>query len=119
MGLREYMARMDSTEPMTALEWLDPDLNFLIALPSGDVTGSSRKEFETYIASRNPVDRIHHVLRHQIDGDTEFVYGIVTEAGKPIGAFMSAAVLAADGKLRGYQSFFHTDFRLMGLDDAP
>jgi hypothetical protein len=119
MGLREYMAAMDSAEPMTALESLDPDLRFLLALPSGDVIGTSRAEFESYIASRNnPIDRIHHILRHQVDGDTEFAFGIVTELGETIGTFLAAAVLTEDGRLSGYQSFFHTGFRLLDFADA-
>jgi hypothetical protein len=88
---------------------MDPDLHFLIALPSGDVTGTSSAEFEAYIAGRNPVDRVHHVLRYQVDADTELVFGYVTDAGQLVGTFLSAAVLRSTGTIRRYQTFFHTN----------
>jgi hypothetical protein len=118
MGLREYMARMDGPEPMTALECMDPDVHFLIALPSGEVTGTSRSDFETYIAGRQPVDRVHHVLRYQVDADTELLYGYVTDAGQLMGTFLSAAVLTSTGAIRRYQTFFHTGFQLLDFQGS-
>ena len=118
MGLREYMARMDGPAPMTALECMDPDVHFLIALPSGEVTGTSRSDFETYISRRQPVDRVHHVLRYQVDADTELLYGYVTDAGQLMGTFLSAAVLTSSGTIRRYQTFFHTGFQLLEIPDG-
>jgi hypothetical protein len=45
MMLRAYMSGMDSADPTTVLDLLEPDFRFLIALPSGDATGESRADF--------------------------------------------------------------------------
>lgn len=113
MALREYLSRMDGQDPARALELMEPDLRFLIALPSGEVTGKSKADFATYIDGRNPVERVHEILRHCADGDTEMVYGVVTEAGTPVGAFHSAAVISPNGLLARYQAFFSTTFALI------
>lgn len=112
MVLREYMAVMDSNDPEKALEYLEPDFQFLLALPAGNATGSSRAEFATYIAGRNATDRVHHILRSAVDGDLEMVYGVVTDSGTPTGAFHSAAVVSPGGRMVRYQSFFTTSFEL-------
>jgi hypothetical protein len=116
MVLREYMSRMDSQDPERALECVEPDFRFLIALPGGQVTGQSRQDFAGYIAGRNAVERVHHVLRSAVDGNLEMVYGVVTESGRTVGAFHSAAVVSADQKMTRYQSFFTTSFELL---DGP
>jgi hypothetical protein len=112
MGLKDYMAAMDSDDPTTALDWLDDDIHYLLALPAGVVTGHSKKDFADYIDSRTPIERIHHVARHQVDGETEFVVGTVTEQGRLAGSFLSAATLSASGRLLRYESFFTPDFQL-------
>jgi hypothetical protein len=112
MGLRDYMAAMDSDDPTTALAWLDDDIHYILALPGGAVTGQSKKDFAGYIDSRNPIERIHHVVRYQVDGDTEFAVGTVTEQGRFAGSFLSAATLSASGRLLRYESFFTPDFQL-------
>jgi hypothetical protein len=113
VALREYLSCMDGQDPAKALELMEPDLRFLIALPSGEVAGTSKADFAAYIGSRNPVDRVHEILRYCADGDTEMVYGVVTEAGEPVGAFHSAAVVSPNGLLARYQSFFSTTFALI------
>ncbi|GAB3890815.1 hypothetical protein GCM10029964_062960 [Kibdelosporangium lantanae] len=113
MALREYLAAMDSPDPTDALKLMEPDLRFLIALPAGEVTGTSKADFAAYIGGRSPVDRVHEVLRYCADGDTEMVYGVVTEAGEPVGAFHSAAVVSPNGLLARYQAFFSTSFALV------
>jgi hypothetical protein len=112
MVLREYMACMDSADPEKALDWVEPDFRFLIALPGGEVSGRSRADFTAYIGGRNATDRVHHILREAVDRDLETVYGVVTEAGRPIGAFHSAAVVSAAGRMARYQAFFSTSFDL-------
>ena len=119
MVLREYMACMDSQDPEKALEHVEPDLRFLLALPGGQIAGTSKEDFARYIAGRNAVERVHHILRSAIDGDLEMVYGVVTEAGRPTGAFQSAAVVSAGGKMARYQSFFTTSFELFDWPVAP
>jgi hypothetical protein len=113
VALREYLKRMDGRYPTQALDLMEPDLRFLIALPSGETTGTSKADFAEYIAGRNPVERVHEVLRYSADGDTEMVYGVVTESGKPLGAFLSAAVVSPRGLIARYQSFFSTSFALI------
>lgn len=117
MMLPRYMSSMDSTDPTTTLALLEPDFRFLIALPAGDATGESRDDFAKYIAGRGAVAREHHLLRSSVDGDTETVYGVVTEKGEPVGAFLSAAVISANGLIARYQSYFTTSFQL--VDWAP
>jgi hypothetical protein len=114
--LRDYMARMDSQDPDQALALLEPDFRFLIALPGGQVTGTSKEDFAAYIGGRGAVDRRHHVLRSAVDGNVELVYGFVTESGRTTGAFMSAAAVSPVGKMASYQSFFTTSFELI---DGP
>jgi hypothetical protein len=106
------MACMDSADPEKALDWVEPDFRFLIALPGGEVSGRSRADFAAYIGGRNATDRVHHILREAVDRDLETVYGVVTEAGRPIGAFHSAAVVSAAGRMARYQAFFSTSFDL-------
>ncbi|MEV0408050.1 nuclear transport factor 2 family protein [Actinoallomurus sp. NPDC050550] len=113
MALRAYLASMDSQHPEQTLELLEPDFRFLIALPGREVTGTSRDDFAAYIAGRNPVDRAHEVLRYSRDGDTEIVYGVVTERGRYTGSFLSAAVVSPGGLLARYQAFFSTSFQLV------
>lgn len=113
MALREYLASMDSQDPAKALELMEPDLKFLIALPRGEVTGESKEDFAAYLAGRNAVDRIHEVLRYCADGDTEMAYGVVTESGAKVGAFHSAAVVSPRGLIARYQAFFSTSFALV------
>ncbi|MBP2326061.1 hypothetical protein JOF56_006446 [Kibdelosporangium banguiense] len=113
VALQEYLKRMDGQDPTRALELMEPDLRFLIALPSGEVAGTSKADFEAYIAGRNAVERVHEVIRYSADGDTEMVYGVVTESGEAVGAFLSAAVVSPRGLIARYQSFFSTSFALI------
>jgi hypothetical protein len=109
----DYMARMDSDDPRQALELLVPDFRFLIALPGREATGTSRDDFAAYIAGRNAVERGHEILRHSSDGDLETVYGVVTESGKTVGSFLSAALVTPDGRMARYQSYFSTTYDLI------
>jgi len=119
MVLAEYMARMDSEDPAKALEYLEPDFRFLIALPGREVTGVSKEDFARYIAGRNAVERTHHIIRSAVDGNLEMVYGVVIEAGAVTGAFHSAAVLTPAGRMARYQSFFTTSFELFDWPVGP
>ena len=113
MALRAYLASMDSQHPEQALDLLEPDFRFLIALPGREATGESKADFAAYIAGRNPVDRVHEVLRYSRDADVETVYGAVTEGGRYLGAFLSAAVVSPGRLMARYQSFFTTSFELL------
>ncbi|MEU9958831.1 nuclear transport factor 2 family protein [Streptomyces sp. NPDC050982] len=113
MVLRAYMAAMDGQDPDKALELLEPDFRFLIALPGGQRTGESREDFAGYIAGRAAVDRTHEIVRYAVDGDVETAYGFVVEKGVTAGAFLSAAQISPAGLMARYQSFFTTDFDLV------
>jgi hypothetical protein len=112
MALREYLACMDGSDPAKALDWVEPDFSFLIVLPGREVTGHNRADFAAYIAGRNASERVHHILRSAVDRDLETAYGVVTEAGRPVGAFHSAAVRSPAGRMARYQSLFSTSFDL-------
>lgn len=109
MGLREYMACMDSGDPTSALEHLADDVEYVLALPGRAERGHSRADFAGYIGGRQARDRVHNVLHHHRDGDVEIVYGVVTEAGEPTGAFLSAARLDDQGLIARYHSSFDTE----------
>lgn len=113
MVLREYMARMDGHDPEKALELLEPDFRFLIALPGAQRTGTTRADFADYIAGRAAVDRTHEITRYAVDGDVETAYGFVVEKGVTTGAFLSAVQVSSAGLMARYQSFFTTDFDLV------
>jgi hypothetical protein len=120
MVLSEYMARLDGEKPAEALDLVEPDMRFLLALPGRHITGQSRDDFADYIAGRNPVEREHVIQRRAVDGDLEVVYGVVTEKGEPTGAFLSAAKVSPEGRIHRYLSFFDTSFRLVDEPgDAP
>jgi len=115
MVVPEYMARMDSAKPFSALDVVEPDMRFLLALPDRQVTGRSRQDFADYIAGRNPAERLHVIQRRAVDSDLEMVYGVVTEKGEPTGAFLAAAKISPAGRIEHYLSFFNTSFRLLEL----
>ncbi|MFH8572971.1 nuclear transport factor 2 family protein [Streptomyces sp. NPDC017993] len=117
MALRAYLASMDSHDPKQALDLLEPDFRFLIALPGKEATGQSKGDFAAYIAGRQAVDRVHEILRYSRDGDVETVYGAVTDGGRYVGSFLSAAVISPAGLLARYQSFFTTSFELVDRVD--
>ncbi|MEB8340196.1 nuclear transport factor 2 family protein [Streptomyces endophyticus] len=115
--LLAYMARMDSDNPEAALDLLEPDFRFHIALPGHEATGRSKADFAAYIGGRNAVDREHRILRSSRDGDLETVYGVVTESGKSVGSFLSAAVVTPEGRMARYQSYFTTTYDLIDLPE--
>ncbi|MTD17259.1 nuclear transport factor 2 family protein [Nakamurella sp. YIM 132087] len=114
MAVPEYMAHLDAGRFEEALALMAPDVTFLLALPGRQVTGSSREDYRDYVSSRSaPADRVHRILRHLHEGDTEVVYGVVEEGGhRATGAFMSIGRLTADGTIAGYQSYFDPSFSL-------
>ncbi|MGW2048930.1 nuclear transport factor 2 family protein [Streptomyces sp. NPDC001858] len=113
MVIREYMARMDDQDPEKALELLEPGFRFLIAVPGGLHSGTSRADFADYIAGRNAVDRSHEIVRYSVDGDVETAYGFVVDRGATSGAFLSAAQISPAGLMARYQSFFTPEFDLV------
>ncbi|GAA4879224.1 nuclear transport factor 2 family protein [Actinomycetospora straminea] len=115
MIIEEYYERLDGADPLSGLDLVAPDVEFLIAIPGHDVRGSGRPDLEAYVAGRPAVGRRHHVHRRAVDGDLEMVHGVVTEAdGRGTGSF-TATALVADGLVTRYQAFFRPDFGMFPL----
>jgi hypothetical protein len=113
VAIREYMSRLDSENPITALDVVEDDLSFRLALPTGAVAGSSRDELWSYVSHRPPVTRRHHITRETAAGDFEVVYGVVTVDGVETGAFLASARLSALGRMQRYLVYFDPTFRLV------
>jgi hypothetical protein len=118
MLIREYMARLDSHDPRSAMDLVEPDVTFLLVIPTGKVGGTSRDELWGYVSHRPPVTRRHHVLRVASDDDFESVYGVVTDDGVETGAFHASARLSPAGRMQRYLVYFDASFRLFDADDA-
>ena len=115
MIIEEYYGRLDGTDPLSGLDLVATDVEFLISIPGTDVRGSGRADLEAYVAGRPPVGRRHHVHRRAVDGDLEMVHGVVTEAdGRGTGSF-TATALVSDGVVMRYQAFFRPDFGMFPL----
>jgi hypothetical protein len=116
MIIEDYYARLDGAEPLTGLELVEPEVEFLLALPGTEVSGSGRDALRDYIAGRPAVGRRHTVLRRCVDGDLEMVYGIITEGdGRGTGSFSSVALISDDKRVARYQAFFHPGFGMFPL----
>ncbi|WP_431875754.1 nuclear transport factor 2 family protein [Amycolatopsis sacchari] len=116
MIIDDYYARLDGAEPLTGLELVESDVEFLIALPGNEVRGAGREALRDYVAARPAVGRRHHVLRRSADEDLEMVYGVITEGdGRGTGFFSSVALISPDKRLARYQSFFHPGFGMFPL----
>ena len=116
MLIREYMARLDSDDPGSAMDLVEPDVNFLLALPSGPVGGTSRSDLWGYVSHRPAVTRRHHITRVSSHGDFEAVYGVVTDDDVETGAFLASATLSPSRLMQRYLVYFDKDFRLVGGD---
>lgn len=115
MIIEEYYGRLDGPDPLSGLDLVSPDVEFLIAIPGQDVRGSGRADLEAYVAGRPAVGRRHQVRRSSVDGDLEMVHGVVTEAdGRGTGSF-TATALVEDGRVVRYQAFFRPDFGMFEL----
>ena len=115
MVLLEYLARMDA-DPATALELMEPDIEFCLTLPGRQVRGTSRADFAAYIGGRQASGRVHEIRRHAGGGDLESVHGFVVDRGEPTGAFLSAAIISPAGLMARYQSVFTPEFGLTDRD---
>ncbi|WP_046470184.1 hypothetical protein [Allosalinactinospora lopnorensis] len=118
MTIREYMARLDSEDPQSAMDLVEPHVSFLLALPSGPVSGTSREELWGYVSDRPAVTRRHHITRESSDGDFEAVYGVVTDDDVETGAFLASATLSAVGLVQRYLVYFDKEFRLVGPSEG-
>ena len=113
--LVEYYRRLDGPQPMTGLDLVHPDLEFLIALPGSSSTGD-KSALAGYVEGRGEAGRRrrHVVVRRARDGDVEFVAGEIVQDGVRNGTFIGVVRLAADGTFDRYLSLFETDVHLSG-----
>jgi hypothetical protein len=118
MVIREYMARLDSDDPRSAMDLVEPNVNFLLALPSGPVSGTSREDLWGYVSHRPAVTRRHHISRDSTHGDFEAVYGVVTDDEVETGAFLASATLSSSGLMQRYLVYFDKDYRLVDLGET-
>jgi hypothetical protein len=106
LRLAHYYSTLDDGGIPEAVSLLHEDVRYAIVLPNGVVRGSHRKDMQAYLESRPPVQRRHHLLRTAVDGDTEFVYGMVTDNGNVTGRFAAVAHVDADRMIDAYQVTF-------------
>ncbi|QUH02056.1 nuclear transport factor 2 family protein [Saccharopolyspora erythraea] len=118
MLIPEYMARLDSDDPRTAMDLVEADVGFLLALPSGPVSGTSKDELWGYVSRRPDVTRRHHIIEASSHADFEAVYGVVTDDDVETGAFLASARLSQSGRMQRYLVHFDQEFRLFGADEV-
>lgn len=117
--IEDYYARLDGPEPLSALELVEPRVEFLIALPGNEVRGTGLADLTAYITARPDVGRRHHVRRRGVDGELEMVYGLITEGdGRGTGSFSAAAEISPAGRVARYQVFFHPEFSIFPLPEG-
>lgn len=116
MILPQYYAHLDGPQPAEGLRLAAPDMRFLIAMPGRTVEGHSRDDLAEYVANRDASgrDRVHHIRVSAINGNVEFHYGEVLEAGERKGVLLSAIRTTADGRFDRYLNLFETTVPLLG-----
>lgn len=106
LRLARYYSTLDDGRIADAVALLHEDVRYAIVLPNGVLRGTHRKDMQVYLESRPPVQRRHHLLRTAVDGDTEFVYGAVTDNDTVTGRFTAVAHIDGDGMIDAYQVTF-------------
>ena len=114
--LSRYYRALDEGRIDDALQLLDPDVRFVMVLPSGTRRGHGRADMGGYLGSRGVSDRAHVMVRQSRDDDVEFFYGRVTDGGVTTGRFLSGARVGANGLIASYEVTFDTEHVL--VDDA-
>lgn len=115
MLIPQYMANLDSGDINSAMELVEPDIEFNIVLPGRTVSGTSKEELIGYVSGRPDVVRVHNVLQTAANQDYESVYGVVTDDGKETGAFQASGRISDEGKLARYLVYFDLNVRLFEL----
>jgi ketosteroid isomerase-like protein len=105
LTMTRYYATLDDIGIRDAVSLLHEEVHYAIVLPNGVQRGTSRQDMLDYLESRPAVQRRHHLLRTAVDGDTEFVYGAVTDNDVVTGRFAAVARIE-DGSVRAYQVTF-------------
>jgi hypothetical protein len=112
-ALASYYRAIDEARIDDALAMLDETVGFVIDLPATTRRGRGRADMGGYLAGRGVADRRHVVLRASRDGDTEFVYGKVTDGPVTTGRFLAAVRLGPDGLIASYQVTFDLEHDLL------
>ena len=112
-ALGRYYRAIDEDRIDDALAMLDPDVRFLMVLPSGARRGQGRADMDGYLRGRGVPDRRHVAVRQTRDGDVEFFYGRVTESNATTGRFLSGARLGSGGLITSYEVTFDTEHVLV------
>ena len=124
LRLARYYATLDDIGIRDAVSLLHEEVHYAIVLPNGTRRGDpSRQGILDYLESRPAVQRRHHLLRTAVDGDTEFVYGAVTDNDTVTGRFAAVARID-DGMIRAYQVTFDLELVVVpsgggGMSETP
>jgi len=111
--LSRYYRTIDEDRIDDALAMLDEKVGFVLVLPGTTRRGRGRAKMGGYPSGRGVPDRRHVVLRESKDGDTEFVYGKVTEGPVTTGRFLAAVRIGSDGLIASYQVTFDLEHDLL------
>jgi hypothetical protein len=109
-----YYAAVDAGDFDAAVSLLDPEVAFVMHLPSTTNRGHGREGLRSYLTGRGDVVRAHVPLRVSVLDGVEFVHGAVVEDGVTTTGYFTAAVSTTpDGLVARYQVVFTTDFPLL------
>lgn len=116
--LARYYATLDDGRIADAVSLLHENVRYAMFLPGAVGRGAGREDMRAYLESRPPVQRKHVLLRTARDGDTEFIYGAVTDNGTTTGHFAAVAHVDADGLIDAYQVTFDLELVVVQSDGA-
>jgi hypothetical protein len=114
--LSRYYRALDEDRFDDALAMLDPAIRFTLVVPAGTRRGQGRADMGAYLGDRGVPNRAHVVIRESRDGDVEFLYGRVTDAGTTTGRFLSGVRIGENGLIASYQVTFDAEHVL--VEDA-
>jgi hypothetical protein len=75
--ITHYMSRTDGPDPLSGLDLVEADIEFLPVLQDREVIGRGHGDLGAYVARRLAVGRTHQVLRESVDGDMEMSTGLL------------------------------------------
>jgi hypothetical protein len=105
-----YFAALDGPDPLSSLDLVADDVEFVIFWASDDGRRSARQltggvaELRAMIEAGGDMSGwAHHILTSAVVGGVEFAQGETrTDAGERIGTFLCSAQLDADGRMTRY-----------------
>jgi hypothetical protein len=117
-ALPTYLATLDAS-PLDVVPLLAPGFTFSVLWSDeagAKEFGGGLDELHEYLAQRDPEGHLHHVLGSLRVGRTELVFGQTTRHGKPLAAFVNAADIDDQGRLR---NLFGARTTSLSLGDLP